>query len=75
MQSVSIRELMHDFSHYLKNVKSGDQITILERNVPVAEIVPFNKNVLFPGWKRQIKRRKIGGESFAATTAKSRAAE
>ena len=73
MQSVSIRELMHDFSHYLKEVKSGDRITILERNAPVADIIPHNKNIAFPGWKRPVKKRRIKGESFAMSVIKSRA--
>ncbi|MDD5673269.1 MAG: hypothetical protein PHC61_03835 [Chitinivibrionales bacterium] len=72
MQSVSIRDLTHGFSHYLKEVKGGEAITVLERNVPVADLVPHNKNLLYPGWKRNLKRRKIKGESFAMTTIKSR---
>lgn len=72
MQTVSIRDLLHDFSHYLKDVKAGDRITVLERNNPIADIIPHNKNVHFPGWKRAIKRRTIAGEAFSITTSKRR---
>jgi prevent-host-death family protein len=72
MQSVSIRDLMHNFSHYMKEVKSGESITILERNKAVADIVPHERTVRFPGWKRTITKRSIKGESFSTTVAKSR---
>jgi antitoxin (DNA-binding transcriptional repressor) of toxin-antitoxin stability system len=75
MQTVSIRDLMHNFSHYLKEVKGGEHITILERRNPVADIIPHNKNIRFPGWKRSIKRRRIQGESFSSTIRKSRDTE
>jgi prevent-host-death family protein len=72
MQAVRIRELLHHFSHYLNEVKDGDSITIYDRNSPVADIVPHNKNIRFPGWKRKVARRKITGESFSKTTEKIR---
>jgi antitoxin (DNA-binding transcriptional repressor) of toxin-antitoxin stability system len=72
MQTVNIRDLLHNFSHYLNDVKEGDSITILERKNPVAEIIPHNKNLRFPAWKRPTKRRKIKGEAFSKTTEKLR---
>lgn len=57
MQKVSIRDLMHNFSRYLKDVKEGECITILERNQAVADIVPHNPNIRYPGLKRTIKKR------------------
>ena len=75
MQAVGIRDLMHNFSHYLKEVKEGEHITILERRNPVADIIPHNKNIRLPGWKRSIKRRKIGGEAFSATIERYREEE
>jgi prevent-host-death family protein len=72
MHSVSIRDLMHNFSHYLKEVKTGERITVLERNVAVADIIPHDIGITYPGWKRTIKRRKIKGEAFSETVAKSR---
>jgi len=72
MHSVGIRELMHNFSGYLKEIKAGESITILERNTPVADIIPHAKNIRYPGWKRSITRRKIAEEPFSATTEKMR---
>ncbi len=72
MQFVNISELVHNFSHYLKEVKSGEQITILERHKAVADIIPHNQNINYPGWKRFIKQRKVGGESFSKTVIKNR---
>ena len=75
MQSIGIRKLMHDFSHYLKEVKQGECITILERNKPVADIVPHRENIKYPGWRRPIKRISISGEALSVTTAKNRELE
>jgi antitoxin (DNA-binding transcriptional repressor) of toxin-antitoxin stability system len=75
MQNVNIRDLMHNFSRYLKDVKEGECITILERNKPVADIVPHNPNVRYPGWKRAIRKRSISGESFSETVVRNREQE
>lgn len=75
MIKVNIRDLMHNFSSYLKNVKEGDCITVLERNKAVADIIPHNPDVRFPGWKRTIKKRTISGESFSETVVKNREQE
>jgi prevent-host-death family protein len=72
MQSVNIRELINNFAHYLKEVKAGEQITILERQKPIADIVPHNANIRFPGWKRTLVPRKVGGEAFSQTVIKNR---
>ena len=75
MISVNIRKLMHSFSYYLKAVKAGKTITILERNIPVAEIVPHNDNIASPGWKRKIDKIKIKGKSFSKTVTENRREE
>ena len=72
MQQVNIRDLMHNFSQYLKGVKEGECITVLERRKPVADIIPHNSNVMYPGWKRAIIKRKISGESFSKSVSKNR---
>ncbi len=68
MQKVNIRDLMHNFSSYLKQVKEGER----ERNKPVVDIVPHNPNVRYPGWKRTIKKRSISGESSSESVVKNR---
>ena len=75
MLKVTIRDLMRNFSKYLKDVKEGKCITILERNQAVADIVPHNPNVRYPGWKRTIEKRSISGESFSETVEKNRRQE
>ena len=75
MVSVNIRELMHHFSGYLKEVKGGESIVIMERNVPVAELVPHNAHLDSPGWKREIKKIKPKGESFSKTAVRMRSEE
>ena len=72
MISINIRELTHNFSKYLKEVKDGEIITIMERNTPVADIIPHNKNISRPGWKRKIKKINNEAESFSETTRRTR---
>ena len=75
MLAVNIRELTHNFSKYLKEVKAGECITIMDRKSPVADIIPHNKNITFPGWKRTIERRKVKGESLSESVVKNRETE
>lgn len=75
MKSVNIRELTHHFAVYLKAVKRGERIVVMERSLPVADIVPHNENVTAPAWKRQIQKIQVDGEMFSQTTVKNRAEE
>ena len=75
MKSVNIRELTHHFASYLKVVKRGERIIVMERSLPVADIVPHNENLSEPAWKRPIKRIRAKGESFAKTVVRMRAEE
>ncbi len=72
MKSVNIRELTHHFSSYLRVVKKGEKIVVLERNLPVADLIPHNENVGQPGWKRPILKIKVKGLSFSETISKMR---
>ena len=40
MQSVNIAELKNNLSHYLRQVRQGNEITIKDRNRVIARIVP-----------------------------------
>ena len=75
MKSVNIRELTHHFASYLKVVKRGERIVVMERSQPVADLVPHNANVNQPGWKRPISKIKIKGPSFSETISKMREEE
>ena len=75
MKSVNIRELTHHFASYLKVVKRGERIIVMERSLPVADLVPHNENVGQPGWKRPLSKIKIKGPSFSDTISKMREEE
>ncbi|MEJ7733403.1 MAG: type II toxin-antitoxin system prevent-host-death family antitoxin [Polyangiaceae bacterium] len=40
-RAVSIADLKDNLSRYLLRVRAGEQITIRDRNVPIAKIVPL----------------------------------
>ena len=67
MTQVTIRQLTHGFAGYLKAVQKGERIVILNRNVPVADLIPHNENLSVPGWKRPIDKIKIKGEPMPET--------
>ena len=73
MTQVTIRQLTHGFSGYLKAVKQGERIVILDRRTPVADLIPHNENLAQPGWKRPISKIKVKGEEFSQTASKMRA--
>jgi prevent-host-death family protein len=41
MQTVKIADLKNNLSRHLARVKRGGELTVLDRNTPVARIVPF----------------------------------
>ena len=41
MRSVNVAELKNRLSKYLKFAKSGEEVVIRDRNLPVAKLVPF----------------------------------
>ncbi|MBF0532612.1 MAG: hypothetical protein HQL23_05875 [Candidatus Omnitrophica bacterium] len=56
MIKIGIREFLHHYKDYLQEVKSGEGITLMERNLPIVDIYKHNANIRVPGWKRDIKR-------------------
>ena len=72
MTHVTIRQLTHGFSGYLKAVKQGEKIVILERRTPVADLIPHNENLARPGWKRPVSKIKVKGETLSQTVSKMR---
>ena len=42
MRTVNVAELKNSLSKYLTFAKSGEEVVIRERNLPVAKLVPFN---------------------------------
>lgn len=43
MKSVKVSELKAKLAKYLRMVKQGEKITVLDRNLPIAEIVSLTK--------------------------------
>ena len=41
MSDVGIAELKARLSEHLRSVRNGDTITVLDRNTPIAQIVPY----------------------------------
>ena len=72
MTQVTIRQFAHGLSGYLKAVQKGERIVILNRNKPVADILPHNENLSVPGWKRPIKKIKVKGEPIWMTVRRMR---
>jgi len=72
MKAVNIRELTHHFASYLRVVKRGGRIVVMERSAPIADLVPHNDNLASPGWKRSIQKIRVKGETFSQTTIRSR---
>jgi antitoxin (DNA-binding transcriptional repressor) of toxin-antitoxin stability system len=75
MTQVTIRQLTHGFAGYLRVVKQGERIVILERHTPVADLIPHNENLAQPGWKRSISKIKLKGMSMSKLVSKMRAEE
>lgn len=44
MVTVNVAELKNSLSKYLTFVKSGEEIVIRDRNLPVAKLVPFSSD-------------------------------
>ena len=42
MRSVNVAALKNRLSHYLREVRRGEEILIRDRNVPIARIVPLS---------------------------------
>lgn len=45
MKKTGIAELKNNLSRYLDQVKGGESILVLDRNQPVAQIVPLQKGI------------------------------
>jgi prevent-host-death family protein len=43
MRSVTIADLKNNLSRYLREVRGGEDITVLSRDVPVARLLPLER--------------------------------
>jgi len=44
MKTVRIAELKARLSHHLRRVRAGEPLTVLDRNTPVAKLVPLDED-------------------------------
>ncbi len=72
MTQVTIRQLTHGLARYLRAVKRGEKIVILNRRTPVADLIPHNENLIYPAWKRPINRIKIKGTTMSQVVSEIR---
>ena len=57
MEATSISELKASLSHYLKIIKSGEEVLITDRGKAIAKIVPLDKeDVEIPPHLRELER-------------------
>ncbi len=75
MKTVNIRELTHHFASYLKVIRRGERVVVVERNLPVADMVPHHDHPISPAWKRPIRRIRVSGEPLSKTVIRMRAYE
>lgn len=71
MRSVNIAELKNRLSTYLSYAKSGEEVVIRDRNLPVAKLVPFiaenateEELVLVAQGKLQLAGKRFDPEEF-----------
>ncbi len=43
-QTVKIANLKAKLAHYLRLVKAGEEITVIDRNLPIAKIIPLQSS-------------------------------
>ncbi|HEV8309410.1 MAG TPA: type II toxin-antitoxin system prevent-host-death family antitoxin [Methylomirabilota bacterium] len=62
MRAVRIAELKARLSEYLRRVRRGHELTVLDRDTPIARIVPYGR----PGPALQIRRPPPGSAGLHA---------
>jgi len=76
MVKVNIREFIHKFSDYAKEVENGEEIIVMKRNIPYLTIKKYNPNKVKPSWKRKINKISLkSGLDLSKDIVKSRGEE
>ncbi len=66
---VNIGVLKNELSKYLNRVRNGGEITITDRNEPIARIIPLEKEVIqsdFRGWLKNHPPIKTQKKQFSS---------
>lgn len=58
MRSVNIAELKAKLSEYLRHVRSGHELTVLDRSTPVARLVPFDEGAGMIRIRRPLRKHR-----------------
>lgn len=72
MQYVQFSELRARCKLIFDRVESGERVLVTRHGRPIAEIIPYEETLLPCGWKRNVKKIKIKGESISNTVIKER---
>jgi prevent-host-death family protein len=51
MKRVNIADLKNNLSRHLSHVRTGGDIVVLDRNIPVARVIPFDRSAPAPAGK------------------------
>ena len=56
MDTTAVAELKARLSRYLRRVKGGHEVVVTERGVPIAKIIPLNRDVQRAGRRDRLAR-------------------
>lgn len=62
MRTARVAELKARLSEYLRAVRRGESVTVLDRDTPIARIVPYGR----PGTALQVRRPPAGSAGLHA---------
>ncbi|MGR3176739.1 MAG: type II toxin-antitoxin system Phd/YefM family antitoxin [Candidatus Anammoxibacter sp.] len=65
MKTISFTDFRKNASALMTEVENGEIIHILRHGKPVAEIIPFHKELSTPSWKNPALRLAINGMSLS----------
>jgi antitoxin (DNA-binding transcriptional repressor) of toxin-antitoxin stability system len=77
MKTVSIREIQHNFKSQIKSLMPGQELIVMNRNKPIAKIIPFPEDYsVGADWSKNFDRiknlPKLKGKSISETLSESR---
>lgn len=75
MVKINMREFSHNIAQYIERARRGEKIVLIKRRKPVVDIMPHNEYPKKPGWKREIDKIHVRGETFSQTVVKMRREE
>ncbi len=75
MKTVAFTEFRKKASDFITEVEQGENILLLRRGKPVAEVVPFTeKEQRIPSWKQSRDRLQISGSDLTTAVLEEREA-